>query len=168
MGWDIWAGKEGPPCRHTEFLAEEAPFSLSKRSTSGITDLTLQEPEGKNLGLSQGRKRSPNMWPKGMNEQTITHHVHFKPKHPAAQTLFCPPKLQLDQSQMACLSCHLGCLHRLYLWDQGQIWQEPILSRVLTHLYTHKPSHGITPKTLWVGAGVLISQRRKLRLAGNN
>lgn len=64
--------------------------------------------------------------------------------------------------------CHLGCLSGLCLWDQRQVWREPTPQ---LGTYTPVPPHHLikSPRQLCrLGASLPISQRKKLRLAGND
>lgn len=77
----------------------------------------------------------------GTNARKITHPVHFKSKHPAAQTLSVLP--EMGRRVLGCQitvsthpPCYSGCLHHLCLWNQGQVQWEPTPS---WHLYPHTP-----------------------------
>lgn len=68
--------------------------------------------------------------------------------------------------------CHLGCLPGLCLWDQCQVWREPTphpTPEQGTYTPLH-PHHLIKspPQPCRLGASLPISQREKLRLAGND
>lgn len=125
-------------------------------------------PESNNQGYARG-ERGPQKHGLGggTNTKEIIHLVHFKSKHPAAQTLFHPPRK--GKTLLGCQiivpihppCCYLGCLHHPCLWNQGQVWWEPTPPWALIHLHP-------TIKSSSRGARRPISERQKLRLAGNN